>query len=82
MHSTGTPPIAATSPSVSVDCSGPKALMMAAAGRAPSANVPAGTYHLKAWHERLPSQRQEITVPENGEVKVDFTLGIKGLPKI
>jgi plastocyanin len=44
-------------------------------------NVPAGTYKLKAWHERLPSQLQEVTVPEKGEVKVDFTLGIKNLPK-
>ncbi|MDB6125384.1 MAG: hypothetical protein JWQ71_4377 [Pedosphaera sp.] len=44
-------------------------------------NVPPGTYKLKAWHERLPSQIKEITVPENGEVKVDFTLGITNLPK-
>ena len=44
-------------------------------------NVPAGTYKLKAWHERLPSQTKEITVPETGEVKVDFTLGITNLPK-
>ena len=44
-------------------------------------NVPPGTYKLKAWHERLPSQTREITVPETGEVKIDFTLGIKGLPK-
>ena len=45
-------------------------------------NVPAGTYQIKAWHERLPSQRREIIVPENGEVKMDFTLGINGLPKL
>jgi plastocyanin len=44
-------------------------------------NVPAGTYKLKAWHERLPSQTKEITVPQSGEVKVDFTLGIVNLPK-
>jgi plastocyanin len=44
-------------------------------------NVPPGTYKLKAWHERLPSQVKEITVPETGEVKVDFTLGITNLPK-
>jgi hypothetical protein len=44
-------------------------------------NVPAGTYKLKAWHERLPSQVKEITVPESGEIKVDFTLGITNLPK-
>jgi hypothetical protein len=43
-------------------------------------NVPAGIYKLKAWHERLPGETQEITVPADGEVKVDFTLGIKNLP--
>jgi plastocyanin len=45
------------------------------------ANVPPGKYKLKAWHERLPADEQEITVPTNGEVKVDFVLGIKNLPK-
>lgn len=44
-------------------------------------NVPPGTYKLKAWHERLPAQVREITVPAEGEVKVDFTLGVKNLPK-
>jgi plastocyanin len=44
-------------------------------------NVPAGTYKLKAWCERLPSQTKEIVVPETGEVKVDFLLGITNLPK-
>ena len=43
-------------------------------------NVPAGTYQLKAWHERLPAQVRTITVPETGAVKADFTLGITGLP--
>jgi len=50
-------------------------------GRYVIRNVPAGTYKLKAWHERLPTQVQEITVPADGEVKVNFTLGIKNLPK-
>jgi plastocyanin len=45
------------------------------------ANVPAGAYKLKAWHERMPTQTREITVPEEGEVKADFTLGITNLPK-
>ena len=45
-------------------------------------NVPAGTYKLKAWHERMPVQVREITVPETGEVKADFILGISNLPKI
>jgi len=44
-------------------------------------NVPAGTYKLKAWHERLPAQIQDVSVADTGEVKVDFTLGIKNLPK-
>jgi plastocyanin len=44
-------------------------------------NVPAGNYKLKAWHERLPSQTKDITVPQSGETKVDFTLGIMNLPK-
>ncbi len=43
-------------------------------------NVPPGHYLLKAWHERLPPQTREITVPESGVVKADFTLGITGLP--
>ena len=49
-------------------------------GRYTIPNVPPGNYKLKAWHERMPSQIQEITVPESGELKVDFVLGIKGLP--
>jgi plastocyanin len=51
------------------------------AGRYVIRNVPPGTYKLKAWHERLPSQTQEITVPADGEAKANFTLGIKNLPK-
>jgi plastocyanin len=50
-------------------------------GRYVIGNVPGGTYKLKAWHERLPSQVKEVVVPEAGEVKVDFTLGIVNLPK-
>ena len=44
-------------------------------------DVPAGTYKLKTWHERLPSQVKEITVGDKGEVKADFTLGVTNLPK-
>lgn len=50
-------------------------------GRFKLEDVPAGTYKLKAWHERLPAETKEIVVPESGEVRVEFTLGIKGLPK-
>ena len=44
-------------------------------------DVPPGTYKLKAWHERLPADEQEITVPADGTVKADFTLTVKNLPK-
>ena len=44
-------------------------------------NVPPGRYKLKAWHERLPADEREIVVPTNGEVRVDFVLGIKNLPQ-
>lgn len=44
-------------------------------------NVPAGTYKLTAWHERMPLQNKEITVPATGDVKVDFLLGINNLPQ-
>jgi plastocyanin len=44
-------------------------------------NVPPGKYKLKAWHDRLPADEREITVPTNGEVRVDFVLGIKNLPQ-
>jgi plastocyanin len=50
-------------------------------GRYSITNVPPGSYKLKAWHERLPSQSRDITVPETGEVRADFTLGITNLPK-
>jgi len=43
--------------------------------------VPAGKYRLKAWHKRVPAQTLEIVVPEQGEVRADFVLGIKNLPK-
>ena len=52
-----------------------------AKGRYTIADVPAGTYKLRAWHERLPPQTKEITVPESGELKIDFTLGINNLPQ-
>ena len=45
-------------------------------------DVPAGTYRLRAWHERLPGQVREVVVPAQGQVKVDFVLGVAELPKI
>ena len=50
-------------------------------GRYAIANLPAGPYKLKAWHERLPSQTREVIVPETGDVKIDFTLTITALPQ-
>ena len=51
-------------------------------GRFTIRNVPAGTYPLHAWHERVPGQTQTITVPADGEVEVNFTLGLGNLPKV
>lgn len=50
-------------------------------GRFVIRGVPAGTYRLRAWHERVPPQVKEITVPAEGEVRVDFVLGPGNLPK-
>ena len=50
-------------------------------GRFAIRNVPAGTYKVRAWHERLPSQTKELVVPADGDVKVDFALGVGHLPK-
>jgi plastocyanin len=36
------------------------------------AGVPAGRHRLRCWHERLPLQEQDVEVPENGSVTVDF----------
>lgn len=51
-------------------------------GRFVIKNVPAGTYPVRAWHERLPSLTKEIVVPAEGEVKIDFVLGLGNLPKL
>ena len=50
-------------------------------GRFVIKDVPAGTYKVRAWHERIPSQTREIVVPATGDVKIDFTLGLGELPK-
>lgn len=36
------------------------------------ANVPAGTYTLKAWHEDAGVRSQEVFVSESGDVRVNF----------
>lgn len=50
-------------------------------GRFTIANLPAGTYKVRAWHERLPSKVQTVVVPAEGEVKTDFVLSLGDLPK-
>ena len=37
-------------------------------------DVPAGKYTLKVWHNRLKGENVEITVPESGDVTVDFQI--------
>lgn len=50
-------------------------------GRFVIKDVPAGTYKLKGWHERLPAKTIEVTVPAEGDVRVDLALGLSELPK-
>jgi plastocyanin len=50
-------------------------------GRYAIRGVPAGTYRLRAWQERMPSQVKQVVVPADGDVKVDFVLGLGDLPK-
>jgi plastocyanin len=52
-----------------------------ARGRFTIPNVPAGTYKVRAWHERFPGKTMELTVPASGEAKVEFTLSLGDLPK-
>lgn len=50
-------------------------------GRFAIKKLPPGTYKVRAWHERIPSQVKEVVVPADGEVKVEFALGFGTLPK-
>jgi hypothetical protein len=43
------------------------------------ADIPAGRYSLKAWHEEAGVQSTEIVVPVQGEIKVQFEFGKKSL---
>jgi plastocyanin len=52
-----------------------------AGGRFTIRDVPAGTWKLRAGHDRLPSQVKEIVVPAEGSAEADFILGISGLPR-
>lgn len=50
-------------------------------GRFAIRDLPAGTYRVRAWHERIPGQVKEVVVPATGEARIDFTLGFGSLPK-
>lgn len=50
-------------------------------GRFEIRDVPAGTYQVRAWHERVPGQVKTITVPADGTVEAEFVLGVTELPK-
>jgi plastocyanin len=50
-------------------------------GRFVIKNVPAGTYKVRAWHERMPGLVKEVTVPAEGEVRLDIVMGLGELPK-
>jgi len=43
-------------------------------GRYSIADVPAGSWVVKAWHERAGEIERQVTVPESGEVAIDLTL--------
>jgi hypothetical protein len=36
-------------------------------------NIPAGTYELEAWHDRLRGKTMTVTVTDNSTQKIDFT---------
>ncbi len=44
-------------------------------------DVPAGSYRIRAWHERVPGQVKDVVVTTTGVTQVDFTLGVAELPK-
>jgi plastocyanin len=46
-----------------------------AEGRYRIDNVPTGTYAVSVWNEALDRESRRITVPERGDVELNFTLG-------
>ncbi|HEU4400719.1 MAG TPA: carboxypeptidase regulatory-like domain-containing protein [Candidatus Polarisedimenticolia bacterium] len=47
------------------------------AGNFKIADVPAGTYTLEYWHEKLGTQTKQVTVPATGSVQADFVYAAK-----
>jgi hypothetical protein len=45
----------------------------AAGGRFELKNVPPGTYTVEAWHERLGTQTQDVTLGDKGSKELSFT---------
>jgi hypothetical protein len=41
------------------------------------ADIPPGTYVLRAWHEDAGTRRQEVVVPESGDIRVNFEFTAK-----
>ena len=41
------------------------------------ADVPAGSYTLEYWHEKLGAQTAKVTVPASGSVTADFEYAAK-----
>jgi plastocyanin len=44
-------------------------------------DLPPGNYVLKIWHEKLKTQKQMVTIPENGDVSVEIT-ATRGTPGV
>ncbi|HET7754889.1 MAG TPA: carboxypeptidase regulatory-like domain-containing protein [Anaeromyxobacteraceae bacterium] len=53
------------------------AAVSAADGSYRLAGVPAGTYTVKVWHERLGEQTAQVTVPAAGEATLDFAFSAR-----
>jgi len=49
-------------------------------GRFELKNVPAGTYSIEAWHEKLGTQTQNVTIGENGSQTLTFTFKGQTIP--
>ena len=47
--------------------------MTSGGGRFELKNLPAGTYTIEAWHERLGTQTQQVTIGEKETKDVSFT---------
>jgi plastocyanin len=44
-------------------------------------DLPPGKYVLKIWHEKLKTQKQIVTIPENGAVSIEIT-ATRGTPSV